>query len=211
MFIQRLISRLLILVFQKSEDYLKLRLSGIIDISSTCCYDCLETLKCLKIAHEFSLNSLLVEGGQYGGTLGKLIFDDCNYLDLLIKYEGEKIFGQLIDIVQSGGDFYNLKGVMYNDKEKGCFYNNDYMPELVSLDEMSLPHFELYPNCLYFTPYVEESHGCPNRCLYCVNCMYKRRAYRYKSAEKLIQVLDHTISFFGRDPFYVVIIRKLWS
>lgn len=191
--------------FEQLEEYLKINSPRIIGVSSTCCYDYLESLKCLEISKRLSPESFLLVGGQHGGTLGRTIFEDFSYLDLLSIYEGERVTEQIVEILNGNGSFYDLKGVIYNDKSNGKIYENYEMPELVDLNDMPPPHFELYPNYSYFTPFVEESRGCPKKCKYCVNSLYKDRPYRYKSAEKFIRDLDHTISFFGTKPFYAVL------
>lgn len=191
--------------FTELEEYLQVSAPRIIGVSSTCCYDYLESLRCLEMAKRLSPDSFLVVGGQHGGTLGRLIFEDFADLDLLCMYEGEKVLEQLCEILEGHGSVHDLKGVIYHDRKNGSFYENYEMPELVDLNAMPLPHYELYPNYYHFTPFVEESRGCPKNCKYCVNCSYQDRQYRYKSAEKFIRDLDHTISFFGTEPFYAVL------
>ncbi len=191
--------------FSELEDYLTNHTPKVIGVSSTCCYDYLESIKCLEIAKRLSPESFLIAGGQHGGTLGRLFFEDCQYLDLLTIYEGEKVTEQILEILNGKGSFYDLKGIIYNDKQNHSLHENYEMPELIDLNDMPLPHFELYPNYSYFTPFVEESRGCPNKCYYCVNSLYNDRPYRYKLADKFIRDLDHTISFFGTEPFYAVL------
>lgn len=191
--------------FNELEDYLSHHAPKVIGVSSTCCYDYLESLQCLEIAHRLSPDSFLAAGGQHGGTMGKLFFADCACLDLLVVYEGEKVMEQVLEILNGQGGFDSLKGVIYHDRKNGSFYENYEMPELIDLNKMPLPHYELYPNYSYFTPFVEESRGCPNKCYFCVNSLYKDRHYRYKTADKFIRDLDHTLSFFGTEPFYAVL------
>ena len=92
-------------------------------------------------------------------------------------FEGEDVVVKLLDIINSGSfKFDEVKGIICRKRDTGELIENNETPYLVPLDEMPVPNFELYPNYLRFTPYVEESRGCPFKCFYCVNYFYDRPA-----------------------------------
>lgn len=188
--------------FEQLISFFKYGTAKIIGVSSTCAYDYLESLHCIELAYENSPESLLMMGGQHAGPLGKIVFDDSKYLDLLCLYEGEDLAVNLINTINSGSfAFEDLKGIIYRQRDTGRIVENREAPYLIPLDEMPVPNFELYPNYLRFTPYVEESRGCPFKCSYCVNSFYDRPA-RTKSNEIFLRDLDHVISLYGKDRLY---------
>lgn len=188
--------------FDNLVSFLDYGSAKIIGVSSTCAYDYLESLYCIELAHSKSPESLLMMGGQHAGPLGKIVFNDSRYLDLLCLFEGEDVVVKLLNIINLGSFMFDeVKGIIYRKRDTGDLIEKSDTPYLVPLDEMPVPNFELYPNYLRFTPYVEESRGCPFKCSYCVNSFYDRPA-RMKSNEIFLRDLDHAISLYGKDRFY---------
>ncbi len=188
--------------FDELNAFLEKGKAKIIGVSSTCAYDYLESLHCIKLAHEKSPESLLLMGGQHAGPLGKIVFSDSKYLDILCLFEGEDVTVKLLERVNSGNyKFGDLNGIIYRQRDSAIIFENRETPYLVPLDDMPVPNYELYPNYLRFTPYVEESRGCPFKCSYCVNSFYNRPA-RVKSNEVFLRDLDHAISLYGQDRLY---------
>jgi len=171
----------------------------IIGVSCTSAFEYAEFLECVKIAKERSPESLVIGGGQHVGPLGELVFHDSPQLDVLCKYEGEKVVESLLKS-KTYDDLKNIPGIIY--KVNGVLHENPGRPELINLDDVSPLEYELYPNYKYFTPFIEESRGCPFGCYYCTSEFMNAKKIRIKSADKFIHEVEYAVNLWGNDFVY---------
>lgn len=176
----------------------------IIGISSTSAFDYIESLECIKIAKMLSPESLIVGGGQHIGLLGKIVFQDTPHLDILCRYEGEKVMELLLKLQKfDKNNLLKIPGIVF--KIKNRIIETTGRPERVALDEISPLEYTLYPNYLYFTPFIEESRGCPYKCNYCTSQFMNDGKIRIKSAEKFIDEVKYAVDLWGDKPIYAVL------
>lgn len=171
----------------------------IIGISSTSAFDYLESIRCIKISKSLSPNSLVIVGGQHAGPLGRVIFKDAPELDVLCKYEGEKVVEMLIR-VRAIYELNNIPGIIY--KIDNQLYDSIGEVEFVNLDEISPLDYEIYPNYLNFKPFIEESRGCPFGCSYCTSKYINTKKYRIKSAVNFLKEIEYAINLWGTKTDY---------
>lgn len=192
-----------------SENFENLRESirnikpDVIGVSSTSAFDYLETLECLKIAEEERPEAIRVGGGQHIGMLGESAFHDSSHLQVLAKYEGEKVMEQIVDCVKNRRSLLGLKGIVVRDGED--LHDDHRLSPYVDLDDIPPLRYELYPDYKKFTPFVEESRGCPYGCEYCTSRSINNKRIRYKNPEHFAVELDHAIALWGRKPIYAIL------
>jgi len=190
--------------FKILEKELKSNKPKIIGISSTSAFDYMEALECIKIAKTCSPESLVIAGGQHVGPLGKIVFLDTPYVDVLCKYEGEKVVEELLKLRNFDEESLSkIPGIIFRTNDK--ILETQRRPEPVSLDEISPLEYTLYPNYLYFTPFIEESRGCPYGCYYCTSEFMNNRRIRIKSAKRFISEVEYAVSLWGKKPVYAVL------
>lgn len=177
---------------------------AVIGVGTTSGYNYLETLECLRIAKEERPENYCIAGGQHMGPLGMVALKDCPALDLVVKYEGEWVTERIIERVRKGESVKGLPGVVCRDGEDAFYENNEY-PPLIDLSDMPFLNYKMYPGYKDFTPFVEESRGCPFSCTYCASSFTCGRRFRYKKAERFVRELDHAIEHYGSKALYAIL------
>jgi radical SAM superfamily enzyme YgiQ (UPF0313 family) len=175
-----------------------------VGVSCNSAFSYMETLESLRVAKEVYPPTFTVAGGQHIGMLGKRIFMDTDDLDVLVTHEGEipmlKLYGVC---ARNGIDLCDIKGIIFRD-ERGSMRETPLQTETVDINDMSPLDYESYPNFRDFTPYVEESRGCPYRCEFCTNYQMMRKV-RTKRPEIFAEELERVIALWGSEPMYAIL------
>jgi len=175
----------------------------IIGISSMSAFDYIETLNCLKIAAEERPQALRVAGGQHIGMLGVSALIDSPELQVLAKYEGEKVMEDIVLHIQNNQPLSDIAGIVV--REGTDIHDSSRISDLVPLDNIPPLKYELYPNFRQFTPFVEESRGCPARCEYCTSARMNRGKIRYKNIEHFEVEINRAIDLWGKDHVFATL------
>jgi len=175
----------------------------IIGVSSMSAFDYIETLNCLKIAAEEKPQALRVAGGQHIGMLGISAFSDSPELQVLVKNEGEKVMEDIVLHIQNNQSLSDIAGIVVRNDTK--IYDNPHISDLVNLDNIPPLKYELYPNFRQFTPFVEESRGCPARCEYCTSTRMNHGKIRYKTTEHFEIEINRAIDLWGKDYIFAIL------
>lgn len=189
--------------YQKLAKLIETEKPMVAGLSSQCGFDYLEALKCIDIIKKGSPETLVIAGGQHIGPLGKTALEDCPGLDLIVKYEGEITTEVIINRIKEGRDLVGIPGIIYRSG-KELVENNDY-PQFVDLDDLPPLDYQLYPNYLKFTPYIEESRGCCFNCQFCTSNWCNQGKIRIKSAEKFLAEFDLLFKLYGKDREYAIL------
>jgi radical SAM superfamily enzyme YgiQ (UPF0313 family) len=134
-------------------------------------------------------------------------------VDMVCQGEG---FRTLLDLV-SGVDYKNTKGLWYRDG--GKIISNP-MAELVSLDELPMPSWDLLPMDKYRahnwhcfghmndrSPYgvIYTSLGCPFHCSFCcINTIFGEHKIRYRNPENVIKEIDYLVKNYQIRNFKIL-------
>jgi anaerobic magnesium-protoporphyrin IX monomethyl ester cyclase len=167
-----------------------------------------EALELAKMVKTVNGRIKVVMGG-YGPTVicDKILdSDDMDFVDFVIRGEGEIAFSELVKALQRGSGFDDVPGLSY--RCNGSTYHNPVGP-LVDLDELELPdrdarilkkgfHVMGYP-----AETAETSRGCAYGCKYCtIREMYGKSFRRFR-IERVIQDLRDVEKRGARAVFIV--------
>ena len=156
-----------------------------------------QILSAIDISKTFHGKVKIVWGGMHPTILPKQTIQE-EFVDFVIRGEGEEAFLNLLLYL----DHKEIPAERFLSKE-----NSNYIYNIIpDLNEIDLD-FTKYPvDNAYFVKRdgfkrafnIETSRGCPHRCYYCHNSVYKT-PYRYLSCEKIVQTIDFLIRHYDVD------------
>lgn len=186
--------------FRKIKKELQNNTPKIIGISNNTGFDYVESLRCLDVAKENSSQSLTLMGGEHCSRLGSLVFEETNNLDGLVVGEGEIALEQVL--TNKKKNFKNIKGLIFKKENGNLHLASESSERLLRLPKLD---YSLYPNVTQFTPYVEESRGCPKKCKFCPNeALYQSRV-KFKSLNTLSEELDQVMELWGHEKILALL------
>ena len=121
------------------------------------------------------------------------------FVDIVVRGEGEQTLWELADKFSAGEPLDEIKGITF--KSAGTIRSTPDR-ELMDLDEIpiELP-FDLLPLDKYPTLksgrfHIQTSRGCPHECGFCYNTVYNRRTWRGKSARRVVDEIEYVLEKF---------------
>lgn len=149
----------------------------------------------VAMVREACPGSLIVLGGQHVGPQALDVIADIPEVDAVAMYEGEWVLEELVRRVKEKEDVIGLPGTAVQT-EDGVLVNAEYPPQ-ISLNDLPMPVYDLYPAYETFVPYVEESRGCFARCEYCITPYTNDYRIRRKSVARILDEIDFTMEAWG--------------
>ena len=156
-----------------------------------------------KIAHSIKKNNpncLIVLGGPHPTICSNEIFQDCPYVDVVVRGEGEITFKELLEKKEKKKDLTDVKGITY--KINGKIIENPDRSLIKNLDLLPLPAYHLlelkkYKNIKAISKFgikgnigcISSSRGCPYDCTFCASRALWGKKFRSNSPERVIEEL----------------------
>lgn len=163
----------------------------------------LDAVRIAEIIKKAKPEITTIFGGVHISALREKLLDKFTAIDIGVVGEGEQT---LLDILNSGGEYSKIKGVIYRDKDASVFTGR--RENLVSLDDLPFPAYEKlegYPKNYTLPIFNYPSHpgtpaitarGCPYQCAYCDRSVFGK-SFRYNSAEYMFEMARHLNKKFG--------------
>jgi len=153
-----------------------------------------------KMAKRINENVKVVMGGPHVTFVPKRTFEECPYVDFIVRGEGEITFKELIDALEKNKDPSNILGLSINlgDKVK----NNPPRPLIKDVDTIPMPSYDLLPiekyqvNGVRFGT-VMTSRGCPFNCAFCSSSLQFGKKWRGHSDSRVIEELKYLYEKYG--------------
>ena len=147
-----------------------------------------------KIAKRCNENVKIVMGGPHVTFLPERTFQECPYIDFIVRGEGELTFRELIDSLERDGDPSNILGLSINLRDK--VRNNPPRPLIKDIDTIPMPSYDLLPMEKYQANGVRfgtvmTSRGCPFNCAFCSSSLQFGKRWRGHSDSRVIEELKH--------------------
>ena len=130
-------------------------------------------------------------------------------VNFVLLYEGERYFKELIECLEKGKDYRNIKNLAY--KDNGKVMVNEIGPMIDDLDSIPMPRFDLinFKNYFAFFPgdkeayagSIELSRGCQHRCDFCLTSRFWDYRYRRKSNQRVLREIQTLVDMN---------IKKIW-
>jgi len=146
-----------------------------------------------RIAKKINPNVLVIIGGPHVTFTPEQTIRECPQIDIVVRGEGEKIFAELLQAVDSGRDFSNIQGITY--KKGNIIKSNPPMPIIRNIDEIPIPAYDLLPMNKYVVNGIKfgtiiTSRGCPYNCIFCVSSALFGRKFRPHSPKRVLEELE---------------------
>ena len=147
-----------------------------------------------KIAKRYNENVKIVMGGPHVTFLPERTFQECPYIDFIVRGEGELTFRELINSLERDGDPSNILGLSINLRDK--VKNNPPRPLIKDIDTIPMPSYDLLPMEKYQANGVRfgtvmTSRGCPFNCAFCSSSLQFGKRWRGHSDSRVIEELKH--------------------
>jgi radical SAM superfamily enzyme YgiQ (UPF0313 family) len=148
-----------------------------------------------SIANMIPKETQVVVGGPHPSGSPIKTLQECEKIDLCVIGEGEHT---ILEIAKQKPQ-EKIKGIAY--KKNNQIIMNPPRPFIKDLDSLPFPARDLLPLEKYWSPGVKKypfatimtSRGCPYNCTFCVNWTVLGKKFRYRSAENVLDEIDHLV------------------
>jgi len=144
----------------------------------------------------------VVWGGVHASLLPEQTIHN-EYIDIVVKGEGDYSFLELIKAMEERAGLEGVKGIYY--KEGGKIKKTDERPLIKNLDDLSDFPYELVNLDNYYGFNIGQgrsitlmtSRGCPYKCAFCYNLVYYKNTWRGMSARRTVELIKRAVNDFG--------------
>ena len=134
------------------------------------------------------------------------------YVDIVVKGEGDEVFLELVKAIENHQDLSNIQGLLYKDGQKIVFTGDrplmnveDLLPtpwELVDVENYI--HKDMYVKGRFRTLDMgQTSRGCPFDCGFCSSAEIRERDWRAISVDKSVDMIVGNVKRFNLDGFWL--------
>lgn len=154
----------------------------------------LEGIRLAKEMRAKSPHTPIIWGGIHASLLSDQTISN-EYVDLVVRGEGELTLLELVQRIESGNSLDGVRGITY--KENGVVKVNPDR-EWMNLDEIgTLPYHLINMNKYNITEFTyQSSRGCPHGCGFCYNRAFNKRSYRFRSSENVLRDFEYIVNKF---------------
>nr|MDO8076975.1 radical SAM protein [Candidatus Freyarchaeota archaeon] len=152
----------------------------------------LDALRVLEIAKNHG--AATVAGGPHFSFTDVETLELFPFVDFVVRGEGEETMVELVNALQGRGEFPDIPGLTYRDKN--VVRRNPDRPLIEDIDGVPFPAFHLLPMNRYtFGEHryatVMTSRGCPYKCVFCASSKLFGKRWRGRSPENVVDELEH--------------------
>jgi len=146
--------------------------------------------------------AFVVAGGPFATAApNEVIAFDC--IDAICLGEAEDAFAELVERMQNGQHFFDVKNFWFK-KKNGKIVKNDVMPLREDIDSLPLPDWDVFLlESNKFEPTFLSSRGCPFNCTYCINHLLQKlyagkgKYVRFRKAENVVAEVKQCVEKFN--------------
>lgn len=152
-------------------------------------------LEILALCKEIEPEILTVIGGPHATFTGTKVFDDSEYIDVLVKREGEWTMAELMERISAGQGFDDVPGLIFR-KDGRIIENKDRsLGDLQTLPpvDYSKVNPEYLAKCSFFMTFTR---GCPFNCSYCVESKFWGNRVRTRQVDALLKEIEYLSKHF---------------
>jgi len=162
-----------------------------------------DALKVLKLAKQINPEIVTLIGNVHPTyCYEEILQEHAGDVDFVIRGEGETTIVELMDVVTSGGDLSQVKGIAYRmNGEIMTTPPRGYIKDLDSLptawDLIDWPLYTYKPMKDSTLAIVSSSRGCSQKCSFCSQQLFWSQCWRGRSAENFVAELEYLRDTYG--------------
>jgi anaerobic magnesium-protoporphyrin IX monomethyl ester cyclase len=138
----------------------------------------------------------VIVGGPAPTNLGKKILEKYDFIDAVVRGEGETNIAQIAKGSLTN-NFFGIKGVIW--RKNGKIIENEPSMLIDDLDSLPFPDYEALDIKSYHGPFALcTSRGCPYNCEFCFKPIHGRK-FRSMSPKKVIELIKWIIKTFPKE------------
>ncbi len=180
----------------------------------------------LNEVRKYFPDALFVGGGEHVTGLAEYSLKDCQALDVCVRGEGEQTFTELIKAYESTGNYEEVSGIAYLDKDQVFHQDQSPPPRIRKVDEIGWPFWpdgyleKFWASGKSYGVATEKdmpfmvSRGCPYQCTFCSSPDMWTTRYTLRDVNDVIEEAKFYIQRFGITSlqFYdlTAITKKSW-
>lgn len=129
-------------------------------------------------------DSVIIFGGIHPTAMPDEVLS-YDSVDVVLRGEGEYIIEELYRCIKDQKDFSHLESISFRRNRQ--IVHNKRSEIIADIDKLpSFPYHLFEGNPQYNLGIVVSSRGCPYNCIFCSNRVTTNKAYRYRTAENVI-------------------------
>ena len=187
------------LTFEEFRNEIRKRQPAIVAITSTV-LTYKSALKIAEIAKKVWAKCLTVIGGPHVTYWDENALQECAFLDVVVRGEGENTMLELAERIEAGKDYCDVLGTTC--RKDGKIVKNSNRAYIENLDDIPFPARHLWPietfqryGKIIFQLYA--SRGCVYWCDFCIEVRMHGRKYRVRSARNVVDEIEFLYKTYG--------------
>jgi radical SAM superfamily enzyme YgiQ (UPF0313 family) len=159
-----------------------------------------EAYKVAETAKKVREDCIVVLGGPHATFMPRQTMEECKYIDIIVKGEGEETTRELIENIEKGASLKGVKGITF--REKNEIIDTEPRPFIKNIDDIPFPSRDLLPMHLYNFNGVKyttmlTSRGCPFGCSFCSSSRLFGGYWRGRSPENVLEEMKIVYEEYG--------------
>jgi len=159
-----------------------------------------EAYKVAETAKKVREDCTVILGGPHATFMPRQTMEECEYIDIIVRGEGEETTRELIENIEKGVPLNKVKGITFR-KENGII-DTEPRPFIKNIDDIPFPSRDLLPMHLYKFNGVKyttmlTSRGCPFGCSFCSSSRLFGGYWRGRSPENVLEEIKTVYGEYG--------------
>lgn len=141
----------------------------------------------------------IIVGGPHPSAMAEQTLKECEEIDVAVVSEGEQTVVEILEAYENQRSLDDVKGIVFK-RHDGSFVRQSAREPIEDLDTIAFPAYDLISLDSYFKRQstrmkyhpslaVMGSRGCPFRCLFCSNPVWRRKV-RFRSPQNVANEIE---------------------
>lgn len=146
-------------------------------------------------------NVIITVGGIYPSYNHVSVLEECDYIDIAIRGEGEAAFAYLVQALYEQKDISSVGNITY--RFKGEIHVNEKALLIEDLDSLPVESRDILVRNKLRVAQISTSRGCTGHCTFCAKQLFWDN-WRGRSAGHVVDEIEQIYSQHAIDAFYFI-------